>query len=61
MPAKKQQINPIEIPLPGKHPEIELPVDPEEAIIPVEDPDMIPDENPFESPPYEIPEPGEGP
>ena len=36
--------------------------DPEEPIIPDEDPDFIPYEDPFENPPpYENPEPGEGP
>jgi len=61
MPTKKIPGQPIEIPSPAKHPEIRLPVDPEEPVVPVEDPDIIPDEDPFENPPYEIPEPGEGP
>lgn len=54
---------PVEIPGPGKHPEIKPPADPEEPlVIPEEDPEIIPDEDPFETPlPYEIPEPGEGP
>ena len=60
MPNKKQPGKPFEIPSPEKHPEIE-PADPEEPIIPEEDPDIIPDENPFETPPYEIPPPAEGP
>lgn len=61
MPKKIQPAKPFEIPPPEKNPEINLPVDPEEPIIPEEDPDIIPDENPFETPPYEIPPPAEGP
>jgi len=61
MPKKQQPDKPIEIPSPGKQPEIIPPVDPEEPIIPEEDPDIIPDEDPFETPPYEIPPPAEGP
>lgn len=61
--AKKQQPGrPIEIPSPGKFPEMEPPLDPEDPVIPVEDPDIIADEDPFENPPsFEVPEPGEGP
>lgn len=39
-----------------------IPVDdPEEPLMPIEDPDFIPEENPFETPPEEIPPPGEAP
>lgn len=51
----------MDIPIPEKKPEMPTPADPEEPIIPVEDPEIIPDEDPFENPPYEVPEPGEGP
>jgi hypothetical protein len=61
MTTKKQQDKPVDIPAPDKHPEIIQPVDPDETVIPVEDPDVIPDEDPFETPPYEIPAPAEGP
>ena len=58
MPKKIQP----EIPSPDKQPEIIQPFDPEDPIIPVEDPAIIPDEDPFETPPpYEIPPPGESP
>jgi len=52
---------PIEIPQPEKEPEIEPPDYPEEPFIPGADPDVIPYEDPFETPPYELPVPGEGP
>jgi len=58
---KKQPNNPEEFPKPEKHPEVIEPIDPEDPIIPVEDPDIIPDEAPFETPPYEMPPPGESP
>lgn len=61
MPKKIVPGQPVEYPSPGKHPEIQEPVDPEEPIIPEEDPDIIPDEDPFENPPYEVPPPAEGP
>lgn len=48
-------------PVPATVPEIEQPLDPEEPIIPEEDPDIIPDEDPYENPPYEVPPPAEGP
>jgi hypothetical protein len=59
--AKKIKPGTPEIPSPGKHPEIDAPFDPEEPVIPEEAPDIIPDEDPFETFPYEIPPPGEGP
>ena len=61
MPKKIKPDKPFEIPSPQKHPEINPVIDPEEPIAPIEDPDVIPDEDPFETPPYEIPPPGEGP
>lgn len=44
-----------------KTPEVQPIIDPEEPLIPEEEPDKIPEEDPFVSPPYEVPEPGEGP
>ncbi|WP_460551083.1 hypothetical protein [Ferruginibacter profundus] len=61
MLPKKLPVKPVEIPVPKEKPEIELPIDPEAPLIPEEDPDIIPEENPFETPPFELPEPGEGP
>ncbi len=61
MPKKIQPGKPFEIPSPEKHPEINLPAEPEEPIVHEEDPDIIPDEDPFETPAYEIPSPAEGP
>jgi len=61
MPKKTKPGKPEEYPTPGKHPEIQEPIDPEEPMIPDEDPDIIPDEDPFENPPYEVPPPAEGP
>ena len=58
----KQPDKPVEIPKLDKHPEIVMPIDPEEPfVIPEEDPDLIPDETIFDEPPYELPIPGEGP
>ncbi len=51
MAKKKKTDKPFEIPLPGKHPEIKPPVDPEEPVVPEEDPDIIPDEEPDENTP----------
>ena len=62
MPTRKQPGVPIETPPPQKHPEIPLPFDPEDPVLPVEDPEIIPEEDPFETPPpFEIPPPAEGP
>ncbi len=63
MPNKKQPDKPPEKPKPEKHPKkepgeevSEYPLSPEEAL------DIIPDEDdPFKTPPYEPPPPGEGP
>ena len=59
--SKKINTGKPEISPPDKLPEINSPVDPEDPVVPPEDPEIIPDEDPFESPPYEIPPPGEGP
>lgn len=62
MAKKTQPDKPSEKPLPVKHPEIKPGIDPDNPVIPPEDPDIIPDEDPFESPPpFEIPPPAEGP
>jgi hypothetical protein len=61
MQKKKQPIEPAAAPL-TKHPEASPVIDPEELTLPKNDPDLIPDEDPFENPPpFEKPEPGEGP
>ena len=52
---------PIEIPPPIVTPENPMPLDPKVPLVPEEDPDVIPEEDPFVTPPFEIPEPGEGP
>lgn len=47
---------------PVKDPAIHPDAVPDMPVQPAEDPEIIPDEDPFENPPpYEIPEPGEGP
>ena len=62
MEKQKQPDKPLEFPKPDKHEEIILPIDPEEPLsIPEESPYIIPDEEAFESSPYEMPVPGEGP
>ncbi len=61
MEKKKKTGNPAEIPSPGKKPEITPIFDPAEPVIPEVDPDFIPDDDPEETPPFEIPPPGEGP
>ena len=61
MAKKKEPGKPPENPSPEKYPEIKPQADPEEPIIPGKDPDIIPIEEPFETPPYEIPPPAEGP
>lgn len=61
MATKKTPERPNEFPAPDKHPEIIQPIDPEDPVMPIEDPEIIPDEDPFETPPYEIPPPGESP
>ena len=58
MTKKIQPVQP-EVPSPDAHPEIHTPSDPGEPAIPEEGPDIIPDEEAFERPPYEFPPPGE--
>ena len=53
MITQKKQYQPTEIPPPGVKPEISIPVDPEEPIRPVENPEIIPDEDPFENTPVD--------
>lgn len=57
---KKKPEPPKEVPMPVS-PELEPVIDPEEPLLPEEDPDWLPEEDPFDTPPYEVPEPGEGP
>jgi hypothetical protein len=62
MTKKIKQEQPIEIPKPDKHPEVNPYNEPPEPLYPDENPDIVPDEDPFENPPpVEIPIPGEGP
>ncbi len=63
MPKKENQPKqPVEVPPPpGKNIESDPDRVPELPQLPDEEPDIIPDEDPFETPPYEVPEPGEGP
>ncbi|MBP6023436.1 hypothetical protein [Ferruginibacter sp.] len=61
MQKKKQPTKPVEVPAPGKYPEINPDAIPDSPALPDEDPDIIPDEDPYETPPYEVPNPGEGP
>lgn len=52
---------PVVVPAPLHDPEIDPEELPEYPAIPEEGPDVIPEENPFVNPPYEMPPPGEGP
>lgn len=63
MEKKMQPDSPRKIAWPGKSPEIERPSDPEEPLVtpPEQGPELVPDEDPFETPPFEMPVPGEGP
>lgn len=56
---KKQK--PVEVPSPQEPHEIRPAEVPPLPAVPEFDPDTIPEENPDETPPYEVPEPGEGP
>lgn len=60
MAARKKITPPDEVPSPGKHPEVVPQSDPEEPVLP-EEPDFEPEEDPYETPPFEVPPPGEGP
>lgn len=63
MDKKKLHESPPEFPKPVKIPETTAPLDPEEPLqMPPEiEPELVPDEDPFETPPYEFPPYGEGP
>ena len=50
--------SPVEMPEPDKEPEIKEPDVPEETPIPTEEPDKIPVEDPYITPPQEVPLPG---
>lgn len=53
---------PVGNPPPDRHPVILPPIDPDEVVQPAEDPEyIIPDDEDEYTPPYEAPEPGEGP
>lgn len=52
---------PVEIPEPEKMPEITPDHVPESPEMPKEEPDNIPEEEPFITPPYEVPTPSETP
>jgi hypothetical protein len=60
MPKKQYPEKEPEI-FPPKIPEIIPALDPEEPLIFPEEPDYFPDEDPDETPPFEVPPPGEGP
>jgi hypothetical protein len=53
--SKLQEVEP-----PEKTVEVPKPNDPEEPLIPNEDPDINSEEEPFETPPNEVPPPAEG-
>lgn len=63
MPTKQSSPKPFEMPGPAKTPEIIEPLDPEEPIIPKEEPEIMPEEDPviipeeapYENPPAEMP------
>lgn len=62
MEKKKKQSQAPEVSIPDKQSATEIPFDPERPIAPIDaDPDLIPEEDPFENAPFEIPQPGEGP
>ena len=61
MAKKIQPEEPIGVPAPRRDPEVYPEEIPETPLLPAEEPDVIPQEDPFETPPYEVPPPGEGP
>jgi hypothetical protein len=61
MPKKTYPAVPAEAPGLSPNPHIGEDIIPEAPLMPGEDPDIIPDEDPFETPPTEMPPPGEGP
>lgn len=48
-------------PYPGKRPEIDPDTVPDNSVITGDEPDIIPDDDPFETPPEDVPPPGEKP
>lgn len=61
MPKKNPANSPGEKTWPPIPPEENPARIPASPFLPGEDPDMLPDEKPFKTPPYELPEPGEAP
>jgi hypothetical protein len=61
MAKKIQPEEPIGVPPLRRDPEVYPEEIPEAPVLPAEEPDVIPQEDPFETPPYEVPPPGEGP
>jgi hypothetical protein len=61
VPGKKPEKPDPEIPKPMHEPGPFPVEEPELPMLPDEQPDIIPEEDPYETPPYEVPEPGEGP
>lgn len=61
MAKRKIPEGPAEEPVPVPTPEIVPPFDPEDPLLPPEDPDFIPEELPDYMPPEELPPPGEAP
>ncbi|MGZ3755573.1 MAG: hypothetical protein ACXVAY_08040 [Mucilaginibacter sp.] len=61
MPSKTIPDQPAEFPVPARQPEIRTPAIPEEPMLPKENPDIIPRENPVVPHPNEIPAPAENP
>lgn len=59
--SKKKTDRPAEIPVPGNDPEVKPATEPGNPLFPEEEPGELPNDDPYETPPYEIPEPGEGP
>lgn len=57
----KKKEKPVEIPKPQEPHEIRPSEVPPQPAVPEFDPDIIPEEDPENEPPYEVPEPGEGP
>lgn len=62
MAKNKKTGKPVKKPLPKPKIEPEVkPIDPEDPIISEVDPEIIPDDEEIEAPPYEPPPPAEGP
>ena len=61
--AKKKIPGEVKVKKPNKEETIKKPADPEDSLnVPEEDPDIIPEDDPYENPPaYEKSSPGEGP